>query len=273
MLSFLQIFFFYFAFKEERHLYPYLIFVLFTGQYFLLWMNVIRQDIAACMFLFSIVYIEKQKFWKYLLWCLIGSLFHKTALLLIFLYPILKNGKDYFKSVSNQFFILFLFVIIYFTSFNVDTLIQPLIYFFTELMHYNHVYIDSAIAKMSTDKTTGLGFILFTLLDVIFILNSNKLKEYYNTKRFTIIYNIYYFGAILQVLFANSYILARPFRYFRYFKLIMGAYLLYYLIKHGKPSNNLVYFIIIVSIYLLLFGAIFYTGDINKYTYLFFWQK
>src|SRR5690554_4002067 len=46
IIAFIQVFFFFYAFKNERYLYPFLVFFLFTNGEWLNWMNVIRQALA-----------------------------------------------------------------------------------------------------------------------------------------------------------------------------------------------------------------------------------
>src|SRR5690554_2454781 len=87
ILAFIQVFFFFYAFKEERFLYPFLILFLFTNGEVLTWMNGIRQYLAMCIWIFSIRFIYERKFIFYLLWCVVALLFHKSAIILIFLYP------------------------------------------------------------------------------------------------------------------------------------------------------------------------------------------
>lgn len=106
ILALIQVFFFFYAFKDERYLYPFLVFFLFTNGDWQFWMNGIRQALAMCIWIFSIKYIEEKKFWKYFLWCIIAMLFHRSAAILIIFYPILRNGKDYFKSIPLQLLML-----------------------------------------------------------------------------------------------------------------------------------------------------------------------
>lgn len=275
-IAFSQILFFLLAFKNERFLFPYLIFVLFAGQYCFLWMNVMRQDIAACIFIYAVRYIDEKKFWRYLLWCVIAFLIHKTAIILVLLYPLLKSGRDYFKRGDIQLLILFIFIILHFSSFNLNLVLSPLIRFVAELLNYDKIYIERLFAELqlsevSIKRNTGIGFILLALVDVIVVLYSTKLKSFFNTKRFTIMYNLYFAGTIIQIFLAEFMILSRPFRYFRYFKLIVVAYLLYYLYNNTKTNNTVVLLILIV-LYLMIFASAIFLDSGNKVLFTFFWQ-
>lgn len=106
LIAFIQVFFFFYAFKNERYLYPFLVFFIFTNGEWGFWMNGIRQALAMCIWIFSLKYIEEKKIWKYLLWGILAVLFHKSAIILLIFYPILRNGKDYFKSISLQLLLI-----------------------------------------------------------------------------------------------------------------------------------------------------------------------
>lgn len=272
-LAFLQVFFFFYAFKDERYLYPYLAFVLFAGGYYLEWMNGIRQDIAACIFIYSVKYIDQKKFWKYILWCTIAFLFHKSAVLLVLFYPLLKNGRDYFKSIPLQLFILYIALAIHYSGFRVESLISSQINIFSSLLQYDYYTIDD-FSDMFINTNTGIGFFLEKVIIVIvIILHSNKLKAFFNSKRFIIIYILFFAGTIVQIIASGSVLFDRPFRYLNYFKLIVAGYLLYYLWKNADLTFKKIWIYIIVVIYILLFGATLYRGEINTSKFLFFWQN
>ena len=268
LFSFLQITFFLYAFKDEKFLYPSLVFVLFCGQYFLLWMNVIRQDLAACIFIFSIAYIVENNFVKYLFWCIIAACFHKSAIALLLLYPVLCYGKDYFQGrVQSYIYLLCALLILFFQISVAGYFLDELYYLINYLGLESYYYIDLNDNFQARDF--GFTLVSSVIIDIIIILYSVDLKKYYNSKKFIIIYNLFLFGEVLNVALMTSYILARPFRYFRYFKLIIAAYLLYYLLKNRYKNINMILFIVLVIIYLLMFIAIPFYSPESKYLYNF----
>ena len=258
---FLQIFFLIKAFEKEKYIYPALVFTLFTGQYFLLWMNVIRQDIAACIFIFSISFIVKRYFWKFTALILIACGFHKTAILLFLAYPLFQLKKNYFNNIYLQ--LLILLVAAYFglnsnsIMTTIDSILQPFLMTF-DYEEYSYGGLEESFANVAL----GFTFLSSFVLDLIIIVYSKKMKSYYHNDRFLCFYDLYYFGVITNLLLAQSYILLRPVRYFRFFKMIISAYLLYYLYKHGKSHINLMAFIVTVMLYVILYLAIFrYSAD------------
>jgi len=271
-VAFLQIFFFLLAFKSERFLFPFLGFVLIAGGYFLGWMNAIRQDLAACIFIYALKYIESKKWWLYLFWCTIAFLFHKSAVILIPLYPLLKNSRDFFKSISFQIIIIAFSLIIYFLNVPLEKIIFPKIETIISWLGYS-TYTPERSETMVIKMNTGIGFLLATFINVIIVLYSNKLKKFYNSNRFIIIYNLYFVGTLAQLLFVESVIFARPFRYFNCFGLVLSSYLLYYLYKKSKTPINIIIFFAFLWIYILLLSATIYRGDTNTARFIFFWQS
>lgn len=260
ILAFLQIYFFISAFKSEKYLYPALVYVLFCGQYFLLWMNVIRQDLAACIFIFSLTYIIQRKFYLYFIWCLVATCFHKSAILLLFLYPFLCTGRDYFKNRLISYILYFIALLFVFLQINLLSIFESeLVNFVAFANLYEYAFMDFEDNFQARDF--GFSLLSSVFVDILIIFYSKRLKDYYNTKKFILCYNLYMFGTIVNMLVLNSFLLARPFRYFRYFKLIAAAYLLYYLFKNGNVSNTIIY-LILIFLFLLMFLAIpFYSPD------------
>ena len=266
IFAFIQVFLLFYTFKNERYLFPFLAFVLFTGQYFYHWMNVIRQDTAACIFLFASRYIAEKKFWKYFLCCLIACGFHKTALLLFPVYPLLRGGRDFFKNIPLQLGILFIVSVVAILKFDILRIFGPSIEQFAVLLDYER-YTEDVLYRF-TDKTkSGVALYCFIVIDIIIILYNIKMKDYFKNAAFKVFYNLYYFGTVTQILCTNNLVLARPFRYFRYFMLIVSAHLLYYLYKHAKPSINTIVFFVLVFLFFILFAAI-----IKNEPFTFFWQ-
>lgn len=235
VIAFIQIVFFFYAFKDERYLYPFLVFFLFTNGDWLFWMNGIRQAIAMCIWIFSIKYIEDKKFWKYLIWCVVATLFHNSAIFLIVFYPILKNGKDYFKSIPLQLILIAAAFILQGSFSVVLSRIEPLINIYINILGadlYSSYYIEGLTESFRESTGTGLVYLFRILLNITIILYSKKLKLFYNSKRFNIIYFFFFIGLFTMYIFPVGYIaITRPFRYFYIFQSIMYAYFLYYLLR------------------------------------------
>lgn len=239
--AFIQIYFFLFAFEKERYLYPFLILFLFLEGSYFFWMNGIRQAIAMCIWLFSLKYITSKSLKKYLLFCFIAYLFHKSAVILVLLYPILYKNKDY---LDNVFIQLLLFGL----TFTLKNSIEPLLIRFEYIISwiqmnvgggaYEAYSLESLIGDLDREQSgTGLAWIFKTIVWIAIILFSNKLKEYYNDYRFNMLYFFFYIGIIASYFFPPTVIiLTRPFRYFYIFQPIMLSFFVYYLINRKQKS-------------------------------------
>jgi len=265
IIAFIQVFFFFYAFKDERFLFPFLVFFLFTNGDWMFWMNGIRQALAMCIWIFSIRYIEDKKFWKYLFWCIVAFLFHRSAIVLIIFYPILKNGKDYFKSILLQL-ILFAGAFVFREIFSqVIMRIEAIITFYSNIIGGEELYssydMEGLINSFREPQGTGLAHLFQIILNVGIILYSKKLKLFYNNKRFNIIYFFFFIGLVTLYMFPVGTIsITRPFRYFYIFQTITYAYFLFFLYKtklKNTPHILMYYGLIIV------FLGIFYLSQIT----------
>lgn len=253
--AFIQIILFYYALKDERYLMPFAVIVLMMGQYFIHWMNGIRQDTAACIFFFSIVYISDKRFIRYLLCCLIAMGFHASAILLIPLYPILVSAKDFTLNRVFQAVVLSIAFFVALTKKDYLGVLMPIVDVFANYVGYD-VYSEGVLESFVkiTKAGNGASFKLLFVLNLVVIYFSTQLKEYFKGRKFTICYNLYYWGAVAQLFFLNNLVLARPFRYFRLFNLLMIAYLMYYLWTK-KTHTNFIAFILVIFLLLALFAA------------------
>ena len=268
-LAFVQILLLFLSFKKEPYLLPFLIFVLFTGGYYLTWMNVIRQCLVLCMFIYSIKFIRLQKFVPFISIILIGIFIHKSAIILILVYPILKGERDFFKNRAIQFLLLtFAFIMRGFEAWmNSFGDLNSLLLFFG----YKKYSLDQ-INSLQVAADTGIGVILVFLIDIIIIIYSTKLKNTFKNSNFIIFYNLYFAGRFLSLLFFGSILFQRPLLYFFTLKLVVVSYLLYYLSKNFKTKFNTLIFMILVSCYFLLFIGLLSKGEFNTSKFVFFWD-
>lgn len=266
LLAFIQIFFILYSIKDERYLLPFFAIALIMGQFFWHWMNAIRQDAAACIYVFAVTFIVERKPLKFLFCILLAIGFHKASILLLPTYYLLYKGKDWTYNRVLQLSLLWFVGYLAIIKLDVLSIFFPAISKFTQLMEFN-AYSEDVLQRFGDKTSTGPGMYVFMLLDTLIIWNSSKLKAYYNSKKFTIYYNLYYWGMILQLFLINNMVLARPVRFFRCFKLLMIAYFLYYLYKHPKPQANTALFVISFGLLCILFAAI-----VVRQPYYFFWN-
>jgi hypothetical protein len=276
-LAFLNISFFVLAFKRDAFILPLLLFFLIVNGDWLFWMNGIRQAIAMCIWIYALNFIERKKIWYYLFYCIVAIGFHKSAIILLPLYPLLKNGKDYFNNINWQLILLVgAFIVQYsFGSFLIQ--IEPLIEFYQSKLSggvYNYT-MDRFTEEASTEVGgSGVAYYFRILLCIVIIVYSKKLKQFYKSKWFNIIYFLFFLGLLIQNIFPlGSIVITRPFRFFFIFKGIMFAYFVFYLLKSKSPN----YYLFGVSL-IIVFVAIFYLNIVNAdenshLWYRFYWEQ
>lgn len=278
IIAYIQVFFFFYTFKGERYLFPFLVFFLFTNSSWVFWMNGIRQALAMCIWIFSLKYIEEKKLLKYVLWGIVAILFHKSATILLVFYPILRNGKDFFSRIPVQLILVAgAFLINRFFE-NYFLRLEPLLQFYTNLLGtelYESYSMEGLSQSFVVSSGSGLAYLFKIATNVIIILNSTRIKNFYNSKRFTIFYFFFFLGLLTSYVFPIGAIaLTRPFRYFYIFQSIMYAYVAYYLFKTKTEGNRKIFLYGLIIAFLGIFFMSQITSNENSHLwYQFYYQQ
>ena len=144
----------------------------------------------------------------------------------------------------------------YVAIYNVDLLtnINDTIFYLATLSGYE-MYTEDVLYRFADITKTGVSMYVFILLDLIIVSYCKKMKCYYYGRKFNIIYDLYFLGTLAQIVFVNNLVLARPFRYFRGFKLVVIACLIFFLYKKSRQSINAAVLFMVVVLLLILFAA------------------
>lgn len=257
---FIQITFFLLYFKNERFLYPFFVVFLFCNGEVQDWMNIIRSTAAMCIWLYSIKYIEERKFWKYLIAVLVAAGFHRVAFLYIVLYPFLTIKEIKLPSIFFQYVVLGGALIIRKLFVEFAGVIAPIVNVVkTTLGGEEDLYASYDVATMLGDINravtgTGIAFIVKLIIDAVIISYSNKMHQFYNCRKFNILYILFIISLFVFYCFPDYVIsFSRPFRFFFVFRTIMLGYFAYYLWKHKSKNGNELLLIATMSIYIGLF--------------------
>lgn len=260
-LALLQILFFAFAIQKIHFLRTWILFFFFTCLIFFFSMNIMRQMLAFFIFFYALnMYFERKITRCFILFVLAFS-FHKTVLVLFVLLPLIKF--DWYKKRILQLglFVASIFVLPLFFDL-IIVAITPLV----DMLGYNY-YIEAIDiineATLENKTGSGLGLYLFYLVDLLIIIFSNKLKTFYSRYNYTAYFNLYFTGIILNVIFSNNFILARITEYFVNFRMIVLAFLCFYLWKH-KDNFNVIFGKPIVILIVLAFIIFFYRALYNN---------
>jgi transmembrane protein EpsG len=174
-----------------KNLYWLAVFIyVFTPSFLLLQSTAMRQSVGVMIFIFSIDYLIKKRFLPYLLLILLASLFHYSAIFLIFVYPLIYFNKK-IQILSGVFLILSYFLL-FLLSKNLAPLFKDL------LLNLNDKY--SAYTDQGS-VNSGFGFIYFTFLLVILLFNDkNHTKEIGLISKISILsFFIIPFGLIIEM--------------------------------------------------------------------------
>lgn len=272
--AFLDIVGLFYCVKKYKFLFPFLALMLMLTSLYLSMMNTMRQHAAIAVFLISLRYIDDKKLFKYCGGILIAFLLHKSAIILIALYLIFAIRKDWFKNIKLQ---LLLYSVCFILQFYFSTVIEWIEAPFTWLsdsLDYDRYNMDMLLDdRWSRDKfgrNTGFGVYANILRVIPVILYSTKMKAYYKSSYFEILYSLWFIGVLLSLLFGSSIILNRIVMYFTHFSPIIYSFFLYYCFRTKKVIDYLVG-CIIVLIFIALFVNIV-TNPISTAQYSFFWE-
>lgn len=276
LIAFIQLWLVFKTVKKNPTIYPYLVATFFLGCIWLTYSNGLRQQLAFCIFAYSLLYInnKKQLPIHYLLLLLAYSM-HTSALILVVVAPLLLVKKDWFSNVKIQSTILLVAIIIGKLP-QMETWLFSLegnLGIFESLMEesgYNEYFgYDDGDRIFKDSGQGGLGYYISLLINFIIIWYSSKVKKYNeNNEIVTYIYNLGYIGIVLYYLFINSAMIGRINYYFYGFVYIFGAYTLHYLYHKNKKT-----FVLLIVLYGLTFIAHMYRMYDNTAAFYFFWQQ
>ena len=253
VFAFLQILFLLLFLKRIPFLRFWYFFFFFTSLLFFVSMNVMRQTLAFFVFMYCVQLFYEKKYIKTLLLGIFAFSMHKTVIILFVLLPILR--LEWFKNIKIQIIVLFLSAFILPSFFMVFLdYASP----FINLMGYSYYAENLDLMNEITEENKrgdGLSIFLFFFIDLFIVLFYDKLKEKFNSFNFIPFYNLFFVGLILSRIFADNFILARIADYFIHFRVVIVAFLMFYIFNVLKyPSNRIVKPIaIVICMAMLLF--------------------
>ena len=264
LVAFLQLIIVVYALRENRNIYPYLLFAFMVDCVWLSFGNGLRQEIAFCIFVFSISFIKSGKLVCYLICIGIAYLFHKSSLILFPIYFLLRMD---FRAPKIYMQIGLLVIALILSNLNfmrgllmhIDGAIS-----FVGYDNYNYNGNDEGMLKKGT---VGLGFVINLMIDMIIILHSNRMKSFFQSKQLNAMYTLYFIGVLLKYALLWSLLFQRVNYYFYGFQFIISAFLLYYLHKTNKAT----YIILTILLALVLVGTLS-KMETNTSQFIFNWQ-
>lgn len=261
----LKIFLIYYNFKKEQFLYGCLSFIIITSGFFTM-MNEIRQTLVVCLLLYAIQFANKKDALKYFLIASLGYFIHSSALIFIPIFFIVIYDKDFFNSISLQLIVFSLFMFFDEIGFINNFLSDYSNLFNLIINKENYIDIYSRLSIWEREYAKSIRYYLKVLMFILIIINSKKIKSYFNSKNLIKYYNLFFIGCLFYLLTYNNTLLQRPARYFMFFELVIGGYALFYFLKRDKK-----FAFIYIFLSILFFSAIVYSD--HHTFYKFFWQS
>lgn len=270
-ISFVQICLFYYIFRDKKYL-----LVPFTAIYMLsaAWLpfsSALRQALAMSFFVIALRYTDVKGLFKYFALIFLCYSMHRSAVILAIFYPLFLYKSEWFKRPKIElivYFISVVFMVTHVFESLLRTLDAQIFAVATFLSYDNYLDMQYSDRMYIREEGVGMGQLVYICLYSVFIINSKKIKAFFNDDYLLKSYDLFFIGAVVKSLVNGSNLFGRLTWYFEYFYLIFGAYALYYFYKRDKQS-----FYISLSLVVLIFVAILYKGDINYANYYFYWDK
>lgn len=272
----LQIFFVYYAFRNNKRLLPFIGLIMMLGSFYLSMMNGMRQQVVAFAFILLIEWIEKKKMWSFAIAIVLASTIHRSALILLPVYFLLNSKFDLTRR-KLSFAILAVCVVLGETPIWLSMInsVEELL-LFMEYEGYSDK-IELMTSENLRDMAWGPGRIFIFTASCFIIWHYENLKSYYkDDSKVRMYFILFYIGTCGFNLFANtSHIFLRPIEYFTLFRLPLSAYMMYWLIKEAKSFQFYMFLILTCSsIYIALLkvalAPTLKTSDVVIYK--FFWD-
>lgn len=273
-LAFLELYLVFYALKKYPKQHALILIVFFLLTHFLNFMNGIRQELAFCFWMVAIQSLSYKRFWHYILFLGLGVLFHFSAIILFPIYLLYTVKDSYFNNVKVQLIITFCAIVVSLVL-KPTEIIFGLVAEIAKMMgYYGYVgmVIEGNTEFLEASRGLGLGYLVIMSFNAINIYLSKNVKQYFNDRQYNIMYDLYFFGVIYMYLTNGSIALQRINYYFYNFNFVIGAFTLYYLLKH-KTKKNLLLFCVLIFLYVLFFSAIIvFRGAESCAIYNTFWS-
>lgn len=223
----------------------------FTVQGFSFQLSGVRQALAMGFVLISFEYMKQRKFWKFLFWVILGSLFHKSALAIIPMYFL-----AYFKINFKNFFF---YVVVGFSVIVFRTIFVNLL---GTLLGFEH-YLEG-------DGAQG-GAIYVVLMYIVTIIIAYIYKEPFvkENKNNVLFFNMTFVSLIIYLLRYFVYIVERISFFYQFAFIILLPNVI-----ESIPDKKTRNFVRACALFLAcaLYAYRCLRGGNSLYNYYFFWQ-
>ncbi len=242
-IAFIQIAFIYYGIRKEPKalLFFPLMFVLYGTYWF--YMNGVRQSLACSIFIFATLLLAEKKYIWAALWILIATLFHRSAYILLLVGVAVYITRNYFISRNIQLIIVAICYVMMGMSIG-----EGLGELATEMLGFAGYEEGTQEHLLETVFEINFGFRAYLMLfaNIIVIFFSNKIRKFYNSTHFNMMYNIYFVGLCMWLMFYGNHGIERINMYLTCFIPVILAYAGYFFYNNKKNS------VYKISLYIIL---------------------
>ena len=244
-IALIQIGFIYYGLRKRPEIllfFP-LMFVL-CGTYWS-YMNGVRQSVACSIFIFATLLLSEKKYLWAAAWMLVATLFHRSAYILLILGALAYLTRNYFINRNIQ---LILVAICY--SMMGMSIGQGLGDFAVDMLGFAGYEKGAQEHMLETVFEIEFGFRAYLLLfaNLIVIYFSNKIRNFYNSVHFNIMYNLYFIGVCIWLMFYGNHGMERVSMYLTCFIPIILAYAGYFFYYNRRKTLYKVSFYLIIAL-------------------------
>ena len=235
-LALLQIGFLYYGLKNKPWMLLFFpLMLVLCGEYWM-WMNGVRQSIVCCMFVY-ITFLVVEKKWLYaIVWIFLESLMHRSALVLLPLSLLCLYPK---VLIPNRWIQLGIVVACYLAmGLSVTKSLAGLVDNALSLVGYEEGR-QSHMIESIIEKTFGIRSFMLLFVNCIAIYFSTKMRDFYKSTHFNVMYNFYFIGVCAALVFRGNLGIERFLMYFTCFTPIILSCCAYYLYKQRSKRLNI----------------------------------
>lgn len=266
ILAFLQIVFIYYALRKTNYSLKYIgVSIMLSGTFFSL-MNGIRQNIAACILVAAIPLILEKKNWIWFIaLTFLAASMHKSAYLFI---PI--GILSYFllkKGILNIYLQHAIIAVCYLLMDKIELSFLDVLFSYGEHAGYDSVAIENYTEYVAMTKNFGFSSWLLLLTQIVCIIYSKRMQALNSDKVFNIIYNLFFIGVCIKLLFYNNFTIGRLNYYFTIFYPVVLSIALFVMSCSKKKIDRQIFAVTI----LLLVASFSYNlykamGETSEFT-------
>lgn len=264
LIAFAQLFLVFRSVRPYDEVWPFLALTFMLGGIWLTYANALRQQLAFCIFAYSLRFIADRRWLKYYICIAVAMLFHNSAFILLFVYPFYMFRNEWFRRTRLQLAILV--AVLVFSNLSLAEYMSGRLDAAAAFLGYDIYFSDGFELTQTVQR--GLGYWINLAVSICLILWSREVKLHFNDRLVNVIYDLFYFGVLWRYLFIDSIVFSRVNYYFGGLEYIYAALTLSALWNRSDMRK-----VVLLALYGMVFIAIMFRMQTNTALFMFNWQN